>query len=63
MSKRAQLSCDDCYFRQSGLCALRVDTPCPTFRHAARGSLTPPGQAPLIARQVEPRLVARHQAA
>jgi len=63
MSKKTQLTCDDCYFRQSGLCALRVDTTCPTFRLASRGSLTPPGQAPLIARQLEPRLVAQHQAA
>jgi hypothetical protein len=63
MSKRTQLSCDDCYFRQSGLCALRVDAPCPTFRLASSGSLTPPGQAPLITRQLETRVVAQHQAA
>jgi hypothetical protein len=60
VSKRAESSCGDCYFRQAGLCALVVDTICPTFRAANRGILTPPRQAPLV-----PRVAAettRHEA-
>jgi hypothetical protein len=63
MSKKSQLSCNDCYFGQSGLCALRLDAPCPTFRVAAQGALTPPRQARLIDRPLPTRLVAHHQAA
>ena len=29
-------SCNDCYFRRAGLCALPGNTPCPTFRAATR---------------------------
>lgn len=48
MGKRSDVSCNDCYFRQEGLCALATETPCPTFRLAARGRLTPPRQAQLV---------------
>jgi hypothetical protein len=44
MTKAKNLSCDDCYFRRAGLCALIVDTPCPTFRLHSRGALVPPRQ-------------------
>ena len=50
MSKRNATTCDDCYFRRAGLCALVVDVPCPTFRLHSRGSLVPPRQARLVAR-------------
>ncbi len=50
MSKRAEITCNDCYFRRAGLCALLGDSPCPTFRPHARGTLTPPRQATLVAR-------------
>jgi len=50
MTKRPQASCDDCYFRKSGLCALKLDAPCPTFRAASRGSLLPPRQPRLVPR-------------
>jgi hypothetical protein len=64
MSKRTQLRCKDCYFHQELLCALQLDAPCPTFRLGAHGALTPPSQAPLVHRTVEPvRLVPQHQAA
>jgi len=66
MGKRTQLTCDDCYFRQSGLCALRLEAPCPTFRHQERGVLTPPMQARLIPRTLDTAVlafVAQHQAA
>jgi hypothetical protein len=36
-SKKKCLSCDDCYFRQNLLCALKRDTPCTTFRPADKG--------------------------
>jgi hypothetical protein len=62
MSKQAEATCDDCYFRRSGLCALVLDRPCPTFRHYNRGALVPPPQARLIPQTVE-RLAARPAAA
>ncbi len=31
------VSCEDCYFRQNMLCALRLDAPCATYRPADRG--------------------------
>jgi hypothetical protein len=50
VGNRRDISCDDCYFRQAGLCALSPDRPCPTFRHVSRGNLVPPRQPRLIAR-------------
>ncbi len=50
MSKRNNASCDDCYFRRAGLCALPGDAPCPTFRAISRGTLTPPQQPRLVPR-------------
>jgi hypothetical protein len=47
MSKKNKPSCDNCYFRQAGLCAL-PDSPCPTFRPVGRGALSPPRQARLV---------------
>jgi hypothetical protein len=38
-------TCQDCYFRRQGLCALVVERPCPTFRAAGRIL-----QPPLVAR-------------
>ena len=50
MSKRAEATCSDCYFRRAGLCALVVDTICPTFRAANRGVLVPPRHPQLVPR-------------
>jgi hypothetical protein len=50
MSKKTRATCDDCYFRRAGLCALPGETPCPTFRLAAGGALNPPRQPPLVPR-------------
>ena len=50
MSKRTPATCDDCYFRRAGLCALPGDAPCPTFRAATGGQLTPPPQPRLVLR-------------
>ncbi|MBM3677072.1 MAG: hypothetical protein FJW96_04210 [Actinobacteria bacterium] len=43
-------TCDDCYFRREGLCALPGNAICPTFRAATKKGLVPPRQAPLILR-------------
>ena len=48
MSKSSLATCNDCYFRREGLCALPGDTPCPTFRAAHMGTLVPPRQPTLI---------------
>jgi hypothetical protein len=50
MPRRADVTCNDCYFRRAGLCALAAETPCPTFRLASRGSMTPPQQPRLVPR-------------
>jgi hypothetical protein len=50
MSKRTIATCEDCYFRQEGLCALPGNAPCPTFRESTVGRLTPPPQPRLVLR-------------
>lgn len=50
MSKTGKPSCNDCYFRRAGLCALAGDTACPTFRVARRGALEPPRHPTLVPR-------------
>jgi hypothetical protein len=52
--KRTDLTCDDCYFRREGLCALAGNVPCPTFRTATSGALTPPLQPRLVPRSLQP---------
>lgn len=47
---RSEPTCSDCYFRRSGLCALPGETPCPTFRAVARGTLVSPRQPQLVPR-------------
>lgn len=41
MSNATKPTCEDCYFRRAGLCALVLEAPCPTFRLHSRGSLAP----------------------
>jgi hypothetical protein len=50
MSKKSKATCNDCYFRRAGLCALPGETVCPTFRLQAAGRLAPPLQPRLVAR-------------
>ena len=50
MSKKKQVTCEDCYFHCAGLCALSPPTPCPTFRTAKAGALSPPHQPRLVPR-------------
>ena len=38
-------TCEDCYFRRHGLCALALERPCPTFRAAERILEPPPPAA------------------
>ena len=38
------VSCDDCFFRCKGLCALTDAEPCPTFRPDRPEGLRPPRQ-------------------
>jgi hypothetical protein len=49
MRKKAEITCEDCYFRRAYLCALPGNTPCPTFR-SVKGALAPPRQASLVPR-------------
>jgi hypothetical protein len=48
-SKARCLTCNDCFFRKSNLCALRLSEPCPTFRPVHSGAMVAPRQAQLIA--------------
>jgi len=47
MTRQNAPTCDDCYFRRHGLCAMAQEHPCPTFRRAAR-TLQPPRQPRLV---------------
>lgn len=42
-------ACQDCFFHQQMLCALKVGKPCPTFRPAERG-LAPERQLSFVFR-------------
>jgi hypothetical protein len=53
------VTCDDCYFRQGGLCALTGNVPCPTFRATASGALAPPPQPRLVPRPLAAAAVGR----
>ena len=50
MGKRGDVSCADCYFHKAGLCALLLESPCPTFRATDRGLIVPPRQPQLVPR-------------
>jgi hypothetical protein len=42
------VTCDDCYFRKTSLCALDLVEPCPTFRPVLKGRMVAPPQARLV---------------
>lgn len=44
-------SCDGCFFRCNGLCALDEAEPCSTFRPARPEGLRPPSQLRFVFRQ------------
>jgi hypothetical protein len=50
MSAKNCVTCNDCYFRRAGLCAIPAEVPCPTFRLHSRGTLVPPRQPRLVPR-------------
>ena len=50
LCKRVDVTCEDCYFHKAGLCALLLESPCPTFRSTHGGVLVPPQQPQLVPR-------------
>jgi len=48
--KKNAPTCDDCFFRCHGLCALDLDSPCSTFRPDRPEGLVPPRQPALLLR-------------
>ena len=56
MAKGKRVSCEDCYFKRNGLCALKCDKPCATFRSAERG-LKPERQLAFVFRTERTRAV------
>ena len=49
MAQKARcVTCDDCFFRKTSLCALDLSEPCPTFRPALKGEMVAPMQARLV---------------
>jgi hypothetical protein len=61
LTQQPEATCDDCYFRRAGLCALNPSSPCPTFRLHTKGRFAPPPE-PRLAPQLG-RLVAQYAAA
>jgi hypothetical protein len=51
--KRKAPTCQDCFFMRHRLCALDLDSPCPTFRPDSPDGLVPPQQPELLMRQPE----------
>ena len=49
--KGRKVTCDDCFFKRNGLCALEVDKPCATFRPDGPEGLHPPRQMRFVFRQ------------
>ena len=49
-ARNAAVSCEDCFFRRRGICALGLDSPCPTFRPDTPDGLVPPRQPALLMR-------------
>ena len=46
-----KVTCDGCFFRANGLCALALDDPCATYRPNAPEGLRPPSQLRFTFRQ------------
>ena len=51
MAKGKNVTCDECFFRQNLLCALRLDEPCATFRPNSPDGLRPPRQLRFVFRE------------
>jgi hypothetical protein len=50
-ARKRKETCDDCFFRCNGLCALDLEEPCATFRPNLPEGLVPPSQLRLLARE------------
>jgi hypothetical protein len=61
-TRSAAVTCEDCFFGRRGLCALGLDSPCPTFRPDTPDGLVPPRQPALLMRRSD-RQAARIEAA
>jgi hypothetical protein len=46
-----KVTCEDCFFRKNGLCALEQNEPCATFRPDSPEGLRPPRQLRFSFRQ------------
>jgi hypothetical protein len=57
-ARTAAVTCEDCFFRRRGLCALGLDAPCPTFRPDTPDGLVPPRQPSLLMRDRGDRVAA-----
>jgi hypothetical protein len=44
----AARTCNDCYFRRKGLCALARTEPCPTFRESTATGMAAPKHPVLV---------------
>ncbi len=55
-ARNAAVSCEDCFFRRHSLCALGLDSPCPTFRPDTPDGLVPPRQPALLMRDQRERV-------
>ncbi len=49
--KPGKATCEDCFFKRNGLCALTECGPCPTFRPDHPDGLRPPRQMRFVFRQ------------
>jgi hypothetical protein len=54
VAKTKAVTCEDCYFKQNRLCALKCSGPCPTFR-PAEGGLRPERQLSFVFRTARTR--------
>jgi hypothetical protein len=57
-TKGRKVTCDECFFRRNGLCALALDQACPTFRPYSPEGLRPPSQMRFVFRQERRRQAA-----
>jgi hypothetical protein len=56
--KGGKVTCEECFFRRNGLCALALDGPCATFRPDTPDGLRPPRQMRFVFRQERRRQAA-----
>ena len=56
-ARTVAVTCDECFFRRRGLCALALDSPCSTFRADTADGLVPPRQPALLIRDRQDEVV------